>query len=36
MELPFQIDLSGQIVVTGGSGVIGGMFSRALGKCEYY
>ena len=34
MELPFQIDLSGQVVVvTGGSGVIGGMFCRALGKC---
>ena len=34
MELPFQIDLSGQVaVVTGGSGVIGGMFSRALGAC---
>ncbi|MCD8089633.1 MAG: SDR family oxidoreductase [Clostridiales bacterium] len=34
MNLPFSIDLSGQVaVVTGGSGVIGGMFSRALGKC---
>lgn len=34
MELPFQIDLTGQVaVVTGGSGIIGGMFSRALGKC---
>jgi len=34
MELPFQIDLSGEVaVVTGGSGVIGGMFSRALAKC---
>ncbi len=34
MELPFQIDLSGQVaVVTGGSGVIGGMFSRALAAC---
>lgn len=34
MELPFQIDLAGQVVVvTGGSGVIGGMFCRALGKC---
>lgn len=34
MELPFQIDLSGQVaVVTGGSGVIGGMFCRALSKC---
>lgn len=34
MELPFQIDLSGQVaVVTGGSGIIGGMFCRALSKC---
>ncbi len=34
MELPFQIDLTGQVaVVTGGSGIIGGMFCRALGKC---
>lgn len=34
MELPFQIDLTGQVaVVTGGSGIIGGMFARALGKC---
>ncbi|MCD7906026.1 MAG: SDR family oxidoreductase [Clostridiales bacterium] len=34
MNLPFTIDLSSQVaVVTGGSGVIGGMFSRALGKC---
>ena len=34
MELPFQIDLKGEVaVVTGGSGVIGGMFSRALAKC---
>ncbi len=34
MELPFQIDLSGQVaVITGGSGIIGGMFARALGKC---
>lgn len=34
MELPFQIDLTGQVaVVTGGSGAIGGMFARALGKC---
>lgn len=34
MDLPFQIDLSGQVVVvTGGSGVIGGMFSKALAKC---
>ncbi|MBR1477285.1 MAG: SDR family oxidoreductase [Lachnospiraceae bacterium] len=34
MDLPFQIDLTGQVaVVTGGSGIIGGMFSRALGKC---
>lgn len=34
MQLPFQIDLTGQVaVVTGGSGVIGGIFARALGKC---
>ena len=34
MELPFKIDLRGEVaVVTGGSGVIGGMFSRALAKC---
>ena len=34
MELPFQIDLTGQVaVVTGGSGVIGGVFCRALAVC---
>lgn len=34
MELPFEIDLSGQVaVVTGGGGVIGGMFCRALARC---
>ncbi len=34
MKLPFQIDLSGQAaVVTGGSGVIGGVFCRALAAC---
>ena len=34
MQLPFQIDLSGQVaVVTGGSGIIGGMFCRALSQC---
>lgn len=34
MELPFQIDLTGQVaVVTGGSGIIGGMFARALAQC---
>ncbi len=34
MNLPFQIDLTGEVVVvTGGSGVIGGMFSRALAMC---
>ena len=34
MNLPFEIDLKGQTaVVTGGSGVIGGMFARALGAC---
>ena len=34
MELPFRIDLTGQVaVVTGGSGIIGGMFCRALALC---
>lgn len=34
MELPFQIDLTGQVaVVTGGSGVIGSVFCRALAAC---
>ncbi len=34
MELPFQIDLSDEVaVVTGGSGIIGGMFCRALALC---
>ncbi len=34
MELPFKIDLSGQVaVVTGGTGVIGGMYARALAAC---
>ncbi|MGN0157780.1 MAG: SDR family oxidoreductase [Brotaphodocola sp.] len=34
MNLPFQIDLNGQVaVVTGGSGVIGGEFCRALAAC---
>ncbi|MDY6304989.1 MAG: SDR family NAD(P)-dependent oxidoreductase [Oribacterium sp.] len=34
MELPFKIDLSGEVaVVTGGTGVIGGMYARALGMC---
>lgn len=34
MELPFQIDLTGQVaVVTGGSGVIGSVFCRALAVC---
>lgn len=34
MELPFTIDLKGQTaVVTGGSGVIGGIFCRALAAC---
>lgn len=33
-QLPFQIDLSGQTaVVTGGSGVIGGIFCESLAKC---
>ena len=34
MELPFRIDLTGQVaVVTGGSGIIGGMLCRALALC---
>lgn len=34
MNLPFQIDLTDQVaVVTGGSGVIGGMFCKALAQC---
>lgn len=34
MELPFRIDLTGQVaVVTGGSGVIGGVFCKALAAC---
>lgn len=34
MELPFKIDLAGQVaVVTGGTGVIGGMYARALAAC---
>ena len=34
MQLPFQIDLTGHVaVVTGGSGMIGGIVARALGKC---
>ena len=34
MTVPFKIDLEGQVaVVTGGSGVIGGMFCKALAEC---
>lgn len=34
MELPFQIDLRGKTaLVTGGGGVLGGCFSRALAAC---
>ncbi len=34
MKVPFQIDLKDQVaVVTGGSGVIGGIFCRALAAC---
>lgn len=34
MNLPFRIDLTGEVaVVTGGSGIIGGMFCRALAEC---
>ena len=34
MDVPFKIDLSGQVaVVTGGTGVIGGMYARALAAC---
>ena len=34
MDVPFKIDLGGQVaVVTGGTGVIGGMYARALAAC---
>ncbi len=34
MKVPFQIDLKGQVaVVTGGTGLIGGMYARALAQC---
>ncbi|WP_078381187.1 SDR family oxidoreductase [Sutcliffiella halmapala] len=34
MNLPFQVNLSGKVVViTGGSGVLGSSFSEALAKC---
>lgn len=34
MNLPFELDLSGKVaVVTGGGGVLCGMFARALGAC---
>lgn len=34
MDVPFKIDLCGQVaVVTGGTGVIGGMYARALTAC---
>ena len=34
MDVPFKIDLSGQVaVVTGGTGVIGGMYACALAAC---
>ncbi len=34
MNVPFKIDLNGQVaVVTGGTGVIGGMYARALAQC---
>ena len=34
MNLPFKIDLSGEVcVVTGGTGVIGGMYAKALAAC---
>lgn len=34
MNLPFQLDLSGKtIVITGGGGVLCGMFAKALGAC---
>lgn len=34
MTVPFKIDLEGQVaLVTGGSGVIGGMFCKALAEC---
>ena len=35
MELPFQLDLNGKtVVVTGGGGVLCGMFAKALGQCK--
>lgn len=35
MELPFQLDLNGKtVVVTGGGGVLCGMFAKALGQCN--
>ena len=35
MDVPFKIDLSRQVaVVTGGTGVIGGMYARALAACR--
>ena len=34
MQLPFELDLSGKtVVVTGGGGVLCGVFARALGEC---
>ena len=34
MKLPFDLDLSGKVcVVTGGGGVLCGMFAKALGQC---
>ena len=34
MQLPFDLDLKGKVVVvTGGGGVLCGMFARALGQC---
>ena len=34
MKLPFQIDLKDKVaVVTGGGGVLCGMFARALAAC---
>lgn len=35
MELPFNLDLKGKtVVVTGGGGVLCGMFAKALGQCN--
>ncbi len=33
-QVPFQIDVKGEVaVITGGTGLIGGMFAEALAQC---